>query len=121
MYWLSLCIYVSCMDSVEHMFLNSNILKSLRKCLYHLMPLHFCLFRKYAQGKLLNIVLINILIKTQTFREQILLWKSQVGSDARIDQLEGCSPESCLSWLRLHKGCPKHDQFTLEYNKSAKL
>ena len=26
-----------------------------------------------------------------------------MGSDARIDQLEGCSPESCLSWLRSHK------------------
>ena len=33
------------------------------------------------------------------------MWTSRVGSDARmrIDQLEGRSPESCLSWLRLHK------------------
>ena len=34
-----------------------------------------------------------------------------MGSDARIDQPEGCSPESCLSWLRSHEGCPKHDLF----------
>ena len=40
---------------------------------------------------------------------------SRVGSDARIDQLGGCSPESCLSWPRSHKGCPKHDLFLLEY------
>ena len=38
-----------------------------------------------------------------------------MGSDARIDQLEGRSPESCLSWVRSHEGCPKHDLFTLEY------
>ena len=36
-------------------------------------------------------------------------------SDARIDQLEGCSPERCLSWLLLHEGCPKHDLFLLDY------
>ena len=36
-------------------------------------------------------------------------------SDARIDQLKGCSPESCLSWLRPHEGCPKQDLFSLEY------
>ena len=43
-----------------------------------------------------------------------------MGSDARIDQLEG---RSCLSesWLRSHKGCPKHDLFTLEYSECAKL
>ena len=40
-----------------------------------------------------------------------------MGSDARIDQLKGHSPESCLSWLRSHKGSPKHDLFTLEYSK----
>ena len=34
-----------------------------------------------------------------------------MGSDAKIDQLEGCSRESCLSWLRSHEGCPKHDLF----------
>ena len=28
-----------------------------------------------------------------------------MGSDARIDQLEGRNPESCVSWLRSHKGC----------------
>ena len=44
-----------------------------------------------------------------------------MGSDVRIDQLKGCSPESCLSWLRSHKGCPKHDLFMLEYSKCAKL
>ena len=44
-----------------------------------------------------------------------------MGSDARIDQLEERSPASCLSWLRSHKGCPKHDLFTLEYSKCAKL
>ena len=49
------------------------------------------------------------------------MWTSQVGSDARIDQLEGRSPESCLSRLRSHKGCPKHDLFTLEYSISARL
>ena len=41
-----------------------------------------------------------------------------MGSDARIDQLEGRSPEaeSCLSWLGSHKDrCPKHDLFMLEY------
>ena len=27
-------------------------------------------------------------------------------SDARIDQLEGRSPENCLSLLRSHEGCP---------------
>ena len=55
------------------------------------------------------------------FREKILLWTSRVGSDAWIDQLEGCSPESCLSWLRSHEGRPKHDVFTLEYSKCSKL
>ena len=42
-------------------------------------------------------------------------------SDARIDQLEGRSPESCLSWLRSHEGCPKHDLFQLEYSRCARL
>ena len=42
-------------------------------------------------------------------------------SDARIDQLEGRNPERCLSWLRSHEGCPKHDLFTLEYSKCARL
>ena len=50
-------------------------------------------------------------------REVLLLWISRVGSDARINQLEVSSPESCLSWLRSHKGCPQHDLFTLEYSK----
>ena len=36
-----------------------------------------------------------------------------MGYDARIDQLEGCSPESCLSWLRSHEGYLKHDLITL--------
>ena len=49
------------------------------------------------------------------------MWTSQVGSDARIDQREGRSPESGLSWLRLHEGCPKHDLFTLEYSTCARL
>ena len=44
-----------------------------------------------------------------------------MGSDARIDQLEGRSPESFLSLLRLYKGCPKYDLFPLEYSKCAKL
>ena len=44
-----------------------------------------------------------------------------MGSDARIDQLEGRSPESYLSLLRSHKGCPKHDLFMLEYSKCAIL
>ena len=44
-----------------------------------------------------------------------------MGFDAKIDQLEGRSLESCLSWLRSHKGCAKHDLFTLEYSKCAKL
>ena len=44
-----------------------------------------------------------------------------MGSDARIDQLEGRSPESYLSWLRSHEGCPKHDLFKLEYFRCAKL
>ena len=48
------------------------------------------------------------------------MWTSLVGSDARIDQLEGGSHESCLSWLRSHKGCPKHDIFPLEYSKCAR-
>ena len=39
-----------------------------------------------------------------------------MGSDARIDQLEGRCPESCLSSPRSHEGCPKHDLFTLEYS-----
>ena len=42
------------------------------------------------------------------------MWKSRVGSDARIDQLEGSSPQSGLYWLRSHEGCPKHDLFPLE-------
>ena len=37
------------------------------------------------------------------------MWTSQVGSDARIDQLEGHSPESLLSRFTSHEGCPKHD------------
>ena len=37
-----------------------------------------------------------------------------MGSDARINKLKGRSPESCLSWLRLHEGHPKHDLFTLD-------
>ena len=41
-----------------------------------------------------------------------------MGSDARIDQLKGLSPESCLSWLRSHKGYLKHDLFLLEYRRS---
>ena len=49
------------------------------------------------------------------------MWTSQVGSDARKDQLEGHGPESHLSWLRSHEGCPKHDLFLLEYSKSARL
>ena len=28
-----------------------------------------------------------------------------MGSDARIGQLSGLRPSSCLSWLRSHKGC----------------
>ena len=46
-----------------------------------------------------------------------------MGSDARIDQLEGHSPESYLylSLLRSHMGCPKHDLFMLEYSKCAIL
>ena len=44
-----------------------------------------------------------------------------MGSDARIDQLEGHSPESCLFWLKSHKGCSKHDLFMLEYSISARL
>ena len=44
-----------------------------------------------------------------------------MGSDARIDQLEGSSPESFLSWLRSHEGCPKHDLFPLEDSKCARL
>ena len=51
------------------------------------------------------------------FREYILVWTSQVVSDARIDQLEGRSPESCLSWLRSNEGCPKHDLFLLEHSR----
>ena len=43
------------------------------------------------------------------------MWMSKARFDARIDQLEGCSPESCLSWLRSHEGRPKHDLFPLEY------
>ena len=43
------------------------------------------------------------------------MWTSRVGSDARIDQLEGRSPKSCLSWLRTQEGCPKHDLFPLAY------
>ena len=44
-----------------------------------------------------------------------------MGSDDRIDQLEGSSPESYLSWLNSHEGCPKHDLFTLEYSICARL
>ena len=33
--------------------------------------------------------------------------------------IEGRSPESCLSWLRSHEGCPKNDLFTIEYSKCA--
>ena len=44
-----------------------------------------------------------------------------MGSDARIDQLEGRSPESGLSWLRLHEGYPKHGLFMLEYSRCAIL
>ena len=44
-----------------------------------------------------------------------------MGSDAKIAQLEGQSPESCLSWLGSHKGCPKHDVFTLEYSEMCKI
>ena len=44
-----------------------------------------------------------------------------MGSDARIDQLEGRSPERCPYWLRSHKGCPKHDLFPLEYSRCARL
>ena len=44
-----------------------------------------------------------------------------MGSDARINQLEQRSPESCLSGLRSYEGCPKYDLFTLEYIKSAEL
>ena len=44
-----------------------------------------------------------------------------MGSGARIDQLEGHSPESCLYWLISHKGCPKHDLFMSEYSKCAIL
>ena len=44
-----------------------------------------------------------------------------MGSDARIDQLEGRSPESCLSWLKSHKGGPKHDLFMLGYSQCSKL
>ena len=55
------------------------------------------------------------------FREWILVWTPQVGSDARIYQLEGRSLENCLSWLRSHKGCLKHDLFLLEYSRSASL
>ena len=47
------------------------------------------------------------------------MWTSQVCSDASIDQLKGRSPESCLSWHP--EGCPKHDLFTLEYSKCARL
>ena len=47
----------------------------------------------------------------------IYIYIFRVGCDARIYQLEGYSPESCLSWLRSHKGCTKHDLFTLEYSK----
>ena len=36
-------------------------------------------------------------------------------SVARMNQLEGCSPESCLSWLRSYEWCPKHDLFMLVY------
>ena len=49
------------------------------------------------------------------------MWTFQVGSDARIDQLEGRSPESCLSWLRSHEGCPAHDLFMLEYSRCARF
>ena len=38
-----------------------------------------------------------------------------MGSDARIDQLEGRSPESCLSWLRSHEGCPQTNVQEYEY------
>ena len=40
-----------------------------------------------------------------------------MGSDARIDQIEGRCPESCLSSPRSHEGCPKHDLFTLQYSR----
>ena len=43
------------------------------------------------------------------------MWTSRVGSDARIDQLEGRSPESCLSWLRSHEGCPKNGYITVSH------
>ena len=46
------------------------------------------------------------------FREKILVGHPEWDlHDARID----------LSWLRSRKGCPKHDLFTLEYSKCAKL
>ena len=48
------------------------------------------------------------------------MWTSRVGYDARIDQLEGHGSESCLSWLRSHEGCPKHDLFPLEYSRSMR-
>ena len=35
--------------------------------------------------------------------------------------LKGHSPESCLSWLRSHEGCPKHDLFPVEYSRCARL
>ena len=37
------------------------------------------------------------------------MWTSGVGSDARIDQLKGRCPKSCLSWLRPHEGRPKQN------------
>ena len=37
-----------------------------------------------------------------------------MGSDARIDQLEGRSPESCPSWLRSHKGYPTWRKLTVK-------
>ena len=58
---------------------------------------------------------------TLAIREYILFWTSQVGSDARIEQLEGRSLESCLSWLRSHGGCPNQDLFMLEYSKCENL
>ena len=39
-----------------------------------------------------------------------------MGSEARIDQLEGHSPESCISWRISDEGFPKHDLFLLEYS-----
>ena len=61
------------------------------------------------------------LVTVTSVREKILLWTYRVGSDARIDQLEGRSSESCLSLPRSHEGCPKHDIFTFEYSKCANL